>query len=153
MRATVDDKAEVKEYFNNEGFARWNNIYSASKDVNSVQLDIRSGHQITVDKVLSWVSEEDYTKTTLCDAGCGVGSLSIPAAAKFKRVYGSDISQSMVAEATRRSKLMGCRNAEFAVSDLEDLKGRYSTVACIDVMIHYPTEKVSNVSYTISLFD
>jgi magnesium-protoporphyrin O-methyltransferase len=140
--STVDDKAIVTSYFNNEGFSRWNNIYSASKDVNSVQLDIRSGHQRTVDKVISWMSGYDSSRTTLCDAGCGVGSLSIPASKLFKRVYASDISDAMVKEASKRAKDVGCKNIDFQVSDMEKLTGRYGTVACIDVMIHYPTEQV-----------
>ena len=35
------------------------------------------------------------------------------------------------------------RRIRFSTSDLENLKGSYDTVLCIDVMIHYPTEKVS----------
>lgn len=140
--ATLDDKADVTEYFNNEGFRRWNNIYSASTDVNKVQLDIRSGHQQTIDKVLGWLSTEDNSRKDACDAGCGVGSLSIPMATKFKRVFASDISESMVKEASLRAKTSGIRNAEFKVNDLEKLTGKFNTVTCIDVMIHYPTEKV-----------
>lgn len=46
-----------------------------------VQLDIRTGHQQTVDKVLAWLDEEGGVKgTTMCDAGCGTGSLSLPLA-------------------------------------------------------------------------
>jgi len=81
----VDDKIEVEEYFNNEGFNRWNKIYSDSDEVNSVQRDIRTGHQQTVDKVLGWTTQEDNSKKTLCDAGCGVGSLAIPMATRFKK--------------------------------------------------------------------
>ena len=33
-----NDKTEVKEYFDNEGFNRWNKIYSESGEVNKVQL-------------------------------------------------------------------------------------------------------------------
>ena len=33
-----NDKVEVKEYFDNEGFNRWNKIYSDSDEVNKVQL-------------------------------------------------------------------------------------------------------------------
>ena len=82
VRAAVDDKAEVEEYFNNEGFSRWNKIYSESDEVNSVQLDIRTGHAETVDKVLGWVDADGTAKAgeTFCDAGCGVGSLAIPLA-------------------------------------------------------------------------
>lgn len=34
----VDDKSEVEEYFNNEGFNRWNRIYSEDGEVNAVQV-------------------------------------------------------------------------------------------------------------------
>ena len=74
LSATVDDKVEVEDYFNNEGFSRWNKIYSDSDEVNSVQKDIRTGHQQTIDKVLEWMKTEDNKKNTVCDAGCGVGS-------------------------------------------------------------------------------
>eukprot|EP00529_Nitzschia_sp_RCC80_P034248 CAMPEP_0113456046 /NCGR_PEP_ID=MMETSP0014_2-20120614/8685_1 /TAXON_ID=2857 /ORGANISM="Nitzschia sp." /LENGTH=102 /DNA_ID=CAMNT_0000347487 /DNA_START=133 /DNA_END=441 /DNA_ORIENTATION=- /assembly_acc=CAM_ASM_000159 len=52
LSSTVDDKTEVREYFNTEGFNRWNKIYSESDDVNSVQLDIRTGHDQTIQKNL-----------------------------------------------------------------------------------------------------
>lgn len=141
----VDDKVEVKQYFDNEGFSRWNKIYSDSDDVNKVQLDIRTGHQQTIDKVLNWFSVEDNGKNTVCDAGCGVGSLAIPLSAKFKKVYASDISSSMTKEAELRAKADKIRNIEFKVSDMETLGGSYDTVTCIDVMIHYPTDQVLTI--------
>ena len=68
----ADDKAEVEEYFNNEGFNRWNKIYSESDEVNKVQLDIRDGHGQTVDKVLAWLDADGSASgATFCDAGCG----------------------------------------------------------------------------------
>lgn len=45
------DKEEVTEYFNTNGFERWNKIYSDSDEVNDVQKDIRTGHGQTIDKV------------------------------------------------------------------------------------------------------
>lgn len=36
------------------------------------------------------------------------------------------------------------KRLSFTTSDLENLSGSYDTVLCIDVMIHYPTEKVSH---------
>ena len=79
--STVDDKTEVREYFNNEGFNRWNKIYSESDEVNSVQLDIRNGHDQTIQKILNWVEADGNIKgKTVCDCGCGVGSLAIPLA-------------------------------------------------------------------------
>jgi ribosomal protein L11 methylase PrmA len=79
--STVDDKTEVREYFNNEGFNRWNKIYSDSDEVNKVQLDIRDGHAQTIQKILNWVEADgDISGKTVCDCGCGVGSLAIPLA-------------------------------------------------------------------------
>ena len=81
LSASVDDKTEVREYFNNEGFSRWNKIYSDSDEVNTVQLDIRKGHDMTIQKILGWVSDDgDIAGKTVCDCGCGVGSLAIPLA-------------------------------------------------------------------------
>jgi len=45
------DKEEVREYFTNTGFGRWNKIYSDDDSVNAVQKDIREGHAKTVDTV------------------------------------------------------------------------------------------------------
>eukprot|EP01041_Mallomonas_annulata_P009472 gene9472-19674_t len=142
--STVDDKSE-KTYFDNEGFSRWNKIYSDSDEVNSVQKDIRTGHQQTMDKVLKWLSTDNYSKKTVADCGCGVGSLALPMASMFKKVYASDISKSMTVEAAARAKASKLTNTEFTVSDLENLKGTYDVVTCIDVFIHYPTDKMYGI--------
>lgn len=84
----VDDKVEVREYFNNEGFNRWNKIYSESEEVNTVQLDIRKGHDQTIQKILNWIQQDttSISGKTVCDCGCGVGSLAIPLAQMGKLV-------------------------------------------------------------------
>ena len=52
----------------------------------------------------------------------------------------------MVKEATARAVKAGLsERASFATSDLEALSGSYDTVSCIDVMIHYPTEKMADM--------
>jgi magnesium-protoporphyrin O-methyltransferase len=143
----VDDKSIVKEYFNSTGFDRWQRIYGDG-EVNKVQLDIRSGHQQTVDTVLGWLkADENLAGLSICDAGCGVGSLSIPLAEAGAKVYGSDISEKMVGEAKERasSVLGNTSNPTFTVQDLETLSGKYHTVICLDVLIHYPQEKAAEM--------
>lgn len=142
-----DDLTEVRDYFNNVGFERWNKIYSDSDEVNKVQLDIRDGHQQTIDTVLDWVDEagNGVDGKTLCDLGCGVGTLAIPMAKRGAKVSASDISAAMADEAARRAKSMGIETAEFTASDLESVNGKYDTVTCIDVMIHYPTDKMQDM--------
>src|SRR6476619_7325838 len=136
----VDDKTVVREYFNATGFDRWRRIYGDG-EVNKVQLDIRGGHQQTVDTVISWLKEDgNLADLSICDAGCGVGSLSIPLAEAGAKVYASDISEMMVGEAKERAEatLGNTSNPQFTVQDLEALSGRYHTVICLDVLIHYP---------------
>ena len=138
------EKAEVQAYFNSQGFERWNRIYSESDDVNKVQRNIRLGHQKTVDQVLAWLQEEgNLEQRSFCDAGCGVGSLSLPLAALGAgSIQASDLSEAMVTEARRRAEVAGidANQLQFTVSDLESLGGSYDTVICLDVFIHYPQE-------------
>jgi magnesium-protoporphyrin O-methyltransferase len=143
----TDDKTIVKDYFNATGFDRWRRIYGDG-EVNVVQRNIRKGHQLTVDTVLSWLeADENLADLTFCDAGCGVGSLSIPLAQAGAQVYASDISEKMVMEGKERSSALGIggERLTFAVSDLEALSGRYHTVVCLDVLIHYPQAEAARM--------
>ncbi|MEH1779583.1 magnesium protoporphyrin IX methyltransferase [Nostoc sp.] len=150
----ADDKTIVREYFNSTGFDRWKRIYGDG-EVNKVQLDIRNGHQQTVDTVLGWLkADNNLPELSICDAGCGVGSLSIPLAVDGAKVYAADISEKMVEEGRDRAKqtLGNAENPTFAVQDLESLSGSYHTVICLDVLIHYPQEKADEmISHLCSL--
>ncbi|HEY9301126.1 MAG TPA: magnesium protoporphyrin IX methyltransferase, partial [Phormidium sp.] len=152
----ADDKTIVQNYFNSTGFDRWRRIYGDG-EVNKVQLDIRNGHQQTVDTVISWLKADDnLAHLSICDAGCGLGSLSIPLAQAGAKVYASDISEKMVGEAKDRAQevLDNNDNLTFAVQDLESLSGKYHTVICLDVLIHYPQEKAAQmINHLSSLSD
>ena len=142
-----DDKTIVREYFNATGFDRWRRIYGDG-EVNKVQLDIRTGHQKTVDTLLDWFKADgNLENLSVCDAGCGVGSLSIPLAQMGAQVFASDISEKMVGEAKARAEaeLGSTGNPVFAVQDLETLDGKYHTVVCLDVLIHYPQDKAADM--------
>lgn len=139
----TDDKAIVKDYFNQTGFDRWRRIYGETEDVNKVQKKIRLGHQKTIDTVVEWLEEDgNLAEISVCDAGCGVGSLSIPLAQAGATVFASDISEKMVGEAQEKAEAMleDTSKVSFVVEDLEALTGKYNTVICLDVLIHYPTE-------------
>ncbi|MBD2090532.1 magnesium protoporphyrin IX methyltransferase [Microcoleus sp. FACHB-1515] len=142
----VDDKTIVREYFNATGFDRWRRIYGDG-EVNKVQLDIRQGHQQTVDTVLDWMKADgNAADLTICDAGCGVGSLSIPLAEMGAKVFASDISEKMVEEAkVRAADALRGNLPTFTVQDLEGLSGKYHTVVCLDVLIHYPQDKAAEM--------
>ena len=144
----VNDKAIVKDYFNQKGFDRWRRIYGETDDVNKVQKKIRQGHQQTIDTVIEWLKDDgNLADITVCDAGCGVGSLSIPLAEAGATVSASDISEKMVGEAKEKAveALEDPSKVNFSVSDLEALSGSYDTVICLDVLIHYPTEDAAKM--------
>ena len=94
---------------------------------------------------------------TVCDAGCGTGSLAIPLALNGAEVSASDISRSMVEEAQERYDRASKRTAmttapKFETKDLESLSGTYDTVTCLDVMIHYPqTQADEMIAHLASL--
>ncbi|ABB56471.1 magnesium protoporphyrin IX methyltransferase [Synechococcus elongatus] len=150
----LDDKTIVRDYFNATGFDRWSRIYGDG-EVNFVQKNIRIGHQRTVDTVLSWLEADgNLSDRSFCDAGCGVGSLSLPLAQRgAQAVYASDISAKMVEEARERaSQIPNLNNIQLEVSDLASLSGRYDTVICLDVLIHYPeSDAAAMLSHLCSL--
>jgi len=154
--AALDDKTVVRDYFNSTGFDRWRRIYGDG-DVNVVQKDIRVGHQRTVDTVVDWLTQDgNLGGLLICDAGCGVGSLSIPLAQAGALVYGSDISEKMVGEAQQKAQAVLAYNNQptFMTQDLAKLSGKYDTVICLDVLIHYPTEEAAEmIAHLASLAD
>uniref|UniRef100_A0A1J3KAK5 Magnesium protoporphyrin IX methyltransferase, chloroplastic n=1 Tax=Noccaea caerulescens TaxID=107243 RepID=A0A1J3KAK5_NOCCA len=142
------DKEVVREYFNSTGFERWRKIYGETDEVNRVQKDIRIGHAKTVENAMLMLTEEgSLAGVTVCDAGCGTGSLSIPLAKEGAIVSASDISAAMIAEAQMKAKqqLPAENLPRFEVNDLESLSGKYNTVVCLDVLIHYPQNKADGM--------
>ncbi len=136
------EKNEVRDYFNGTGFDRWNRIYSNTDNVNTVQKNIRKGHQKTVDDVIQWVKKyPEISKLSFCDAGCGVGSLTIPLLKEgVREIQLSDISASMIEETKLRISKEGLSSnkIKYKVNDLEQLTGSFDVVICLDVFIHYP---------------
>merc|ERR1740136_343109 len=75
------------------------NLYSDSDEVNTVQMDIRTGHDQTISKILKWVeSDGDMEGKTVCDCGCGVGSLAIPLAKMGCKISASDMEGKTVCD-------------------------------------------------------
>ena len=100
------EKQEVKGYFETTGFDRWNRIYSDSDDVNKVQRNIRIGHQKTVDNVLAWLQEQgNLASRSFCDAGCGVGSLTLPLAQLGAGSIAAERSEAAIGRASCRERV------------------------------------------------
>ena len=72
--------------------------------------------------------------------------LKLPLSLQGAEVSASDISGAMADEAKRRYEAAVASGGasspqttpKFAAADLESLSGKFHTVCCLDVMIHYP---------------
>eukprot|EP00798_Chlamydomonas_sp_ICE-L_P002879 gene2879-17098_t len=127
----------------------------------SEQMVTTSGNESEA-KTLKWLDEEGGVEgRTVCDAGCGTGSLAIPLALRGATVSASDISSSMAGEAAARyeAAIKDGQAApkvapKFEAMGLEDVSGKYQTVTCLDVMIHYPQDRVdAMIGHLASLSD
>ena len=67
------------------------------------------------------ISQAEITKSdTVLDLYCGVGTMSLLAAGRAKRVIGVEINESAVENAAQNAALNGIRNAEFHAADAGD---------------------------------
>jgi len=102
--------------------------------------------------LLKWVSDQVFSfylcgSRPIFELVCLIYNSAplIPLIPLGAKISASDISDSMANEAGRRAKELGIRNAKFYTSDLESVKGKYNTVTCVDVAIHYPSEKMGEM--------
>lgn len=142
LSAHQEALTQTADYFNQTGFERWKLIYSQSDKANFIQKRIRKGHQQVVENLISYLKETDNIRNkSFCDAGCGVGIVAIELSKQSPSViFASDISEAMVTEAKNRYSQQGNlkTKAQFSVSNLEDLQGKFDNVICLDVIFHYP---------------
>jgi magnesium-protoporphyrin O-methyltransferase len=142
----------VQRYFEGRGFSRWRRVYVEAGG-SFFERQIRRGHAETIATVLSWLgAERGLAGTTVCDAGCGAGSLSIPLAQAGASVHAVDFSTKMIdllrARAASSPAVGGRLRAE--VLDLTALSDRYDVVVCLDVFARYPLQEVLSMMGRLS---
>ncbi|MEO1286329.1 MAG: magnesium protoporphyrin IX methyltransferase [Chloroflexota bacterium] len=131
-------KAQLKQYFDTDGFERWSAIYDGQTELSSVRQTVREGHDEMLQYAVQWVLES-HTTGTLLDAGCGTGLFSLQMAQRGFNVTGVDIAPRMVASATSSAQYANVHeNAHFMVGDVDTTTGTYDIAVCFDVLIHYP---------------
>jgi ubiquinone/menaquinone biosynthesis C-methylase UbiE len=84
----------------------------------------------------------DFEPRRPLDYGCGVGRLTLPLAERCERVYGMDVSPSMLHEAERNARRSGLGNIEWVAAErLERLRGEYDLVCSFLVFQHIPVRE------------
>ncbi len=65
------------------------------------------------DNMIDFLSLKEPHKLTVIDLGCGTGATSVYAAKRFKKVYGVDISETMINQAKKKLSYKKVNNIEF----------------------------------------
>ncbi len=134
-------KAQLRDYFNGVGFARWSAIYGDA-ELSRIRRTIRAGHQQMLATLHGWLAQANLPHGAhILDAGCGTGILAVTLAQQGYTVTAVDIAPHMVHAATERAAAAGvAEQISFYTDDLEHIGGQYDAVICLDVLIHYPPE-------------
>jgi magnesium-protoporphyrin O-methyltransferase len=140
-------KAQLRNYFDGIGFARWSAIYGDA-ELSPIRRSIRAGHTAMLAQASAWLDERfaGVEAPTALDAGCGTGLFTLTLAQRGFAVTATDLAPQMAAATA--ATLAGAGMAErvtVQAGDLEAVTGRYDLVACFDVLIHYPAEPFANM--------
>ena len=150
-------RTELTTYFDRTAADAWERLTSDAP-VSRIRATVRAGRDRMRALILSRLPQ-DMGGTTLLDAGCGTGSLSVEAAARGAKVTAVDVSPRMVAIAEERHQppfvpsvskdaaSNGLRQAQpergggeivFMAGDMLDAAlGRFDHVVAMDSLIHY----------------
>jgi magnesium-protoporphyrin O-methyltransferase len=143
---------QVQSYFNGAGFDRLRSIY-CEEQCRGFRGMVRRGHRQVVETVLSWTgTQHGLEGHTILDAGCGIGTISIPLAQAGAQVDAIDVSTKMIETAKQRASQanISLGSAHFDVADLQSVRTVYDTVLCIDVFARYSTASVIDMLAALS---
>ena len=138
-------RGRLETYFDRTALDAWAQLTSDAP-VSRIRATVRAGRDSMRDTLLSWLPQ-DMRATSLFDAGCGTGALSVAAARRGARVTGVDVSASLINLAHERApKDVAPGSLDFGVGDMFDPRfGRTDYVVAMDSLIHYPSAEILRV--------
>lgn len=143
--AYEERRGRLETYFDRTALEAWTQLTSDAP-VSRIRATVRAGRDSMRDTLLSWLPQ-NMRATSLFDAGCGTGALSVAAARRGARVTGVDVSGSLIQLAHERApKEVGPGSLDFGVGDMFDPRfGRHDYVVAMDSLIHYPSAEILRV--------
>ena len=146
--ATLDylqRRGQLQTYFDRTAVEAWARLTSTAP-VSRIRATVRAGRDRMRATLLGFLPP-DLTGTTLLDAGCGTGALSVEAALRGAGVVAIDLSPNLVELAGQRlPPALNAGSIEFRVGDMFDpALGRFTHVAAMDSLIHYRRADVVRV--------
>lgn len=148
MTEITQHKQKLLDYFDGLGFERWSAIYGDA-ELSGVRRTIREGHSAMLETAVAWLSTHERPAADaphVLDAGCGTGLLTVELAQRGMHITAVDLAPQM-AQATQQAAIAAGVGERVAArsGDLETAAGLYDAVACLDVLIHYPTNDLERM--------
>lgn len=136
---------QLTTYFDQTAAAAWRALTS-NDPVSRIRATVRAGRDDMRGTLLEWLPA-DLSGSTLLDAGCGTGALSIDAARRGAHVIAVDVAANLVDVAEKRATREGVRGAiDFRVGDmLSEAPDEVDFVVAMDSLIHYNVDDVQEV--------
>ena len=137
-------RGRLQTYFDRTAMETWARLTSDAP-VSKIRETVRAGRDAMRATLLSWLPA-DMARTTLLDAGCGTGALSVEAARRGAAVTAVDIAGNLVGVAGERAGDLAPGSIDFRVGDMRDASlGRFDHVVAMDSLIHYPAAEIVGV--------
>jgi magnesium-protoporphyrin O-methyltransferase len=138
-------RGELQTYFDRTAVDAWARLTSTAP-VSRIRATVREGRDRMRATLLSYLPAA-LAGSTLLDAGCGTGALSVEAAQRGAAVTAIDLSATLVRLAEQRMPSgLGAGRIDFRVGDMFDAGlGRFHHVVAMDSLIHYRLDDVVRV--------
>lgn len=109
-------------------------------------------HVTRVFDLLSTNFNEGVAPVSILDFGCGVGRLALPFAQRAKSCTAVDVSESMLAEASKNAAIAGIENIEFICSNgnLLRINGTFGLVHAYIVLQHIPWRRGRRIIFNLA---
>lgn len=140
-------REKLAAYFDGTAQKAWIDLTSDTK-VSGVRATVRAGRDEMRGTLLSWLPI-DMRRTTMLDAGCGTGALSIDAACRGAEITAIDVAGGLVDIAARRAEgFTGHGKIHWRTGDMLDPNlGSFDHIVAMDSLIHYsPDDMVATLA-------
>ncbi|MEL6737804.1 MAG: magnesium protoporphyrin IX methyltransferase [Pseudomonadota bacterium] len=130
-------REELATYFDSTARQAWIDLTSDAK-VSGIRATVRAGRDAMRALLLSWLPA-DLRRTSVLDAGCGTGALTIAAANRGAEITAIDVAGGLVDVARERAPSFTGHGRIFWKSGdmLDPALGRFAHVVAMDSLIHY----------------
>ena len=133
-------REKLAAYFDGTAQKAWIDLTSDTK-VSGIRATVRAGRDEMRGTLLAWLPV-DMRRTSLLDAGCGTGALSMEAACRGAEITAIDVAGGLVDIAAKRAGgFTGHGKIHWRTGDMLDPNlGTFDHIVAMDSLIHYSPE-------------